>query len=102
MRRLLFLFPALLGACSTMAQAPLPPGSDGGSGMCDNSGLAAFVGQLASAELGGKMLAQSGARTLRWVAHGSMITMEFSPERLTTDRPVRRGEAAYRAHHPAF
>ena len=23
----------------------------------------------------------------------------LSPQRLTTDRPVRRGEAAYRAHH---
>jgi hypothetical protein len=29
------------------------------------------------------MLATSGARMLRWVAVGQMITMEFSPERLT-------------------
>jgi hypothetical protein len=29
------------------------------------------------------MLAASGARQLRWVPHGGIITMEFSPNRLT-------------------
>ena len=42
-----------------------------------------FVGQVATSELGARMLAESRAQTLRWVPHGAMITMEFSPSRLT-------------------
>ncbi len=29
------------------------------------------------------MLRASGARTLRWVPQGGMVTMDFSPQRLT-------------------
>ena len=29
------------------------------------------------------MLAASGAKSIRWVPKGSVITMEFSPDRLT-------------------
>jgi hypothetical protein len=29
------------------------------------------------------MLRESGARTIRWVPKGGIITMEFSPDRLT-------------------
>ena len=42
-----------------------------------------FAGRPATSELGAEMLAASGARTLRWVRFGAMITMEFSPSRLT-------------------
>lgn len=41
------------------------------------------VGQPATAELGAQLLERSGARTLRWVAHGMMVTMDFQPSRLT-------------------
>lgn len=50
---------------------------------CRNEALTQFVGQQASEELGRQMLRASGARTLRWVAKGMMVTMEFSPERIT-------------------
>ena len=70
-----------LAAC-TIAQSDAtadaaPPGT------CRNEGLAQFTGQAASQELGQRMLAASGARAIRWVAHGMMVTMEFSPDRLT-------------------
>lgn len=83
MRKLLILLPAMLAACSTTAQAPLPPKASEGTGMCSNTGLEAFVGQARSEELGARLLAQSGARAIRWVEDGTMVTMEFSPERLT-------------------
>ena len=50
---------------------------------CNGEGLASFVGQPATQALGAEMLRVSGARAIRWVAHGMMVTMDFSPERLT-------------------
>jgi hypothetical protein len=52
-------------------------------GTCRNDALTQFTGQAASEDLGARMLAASGARSIRWVAHGMMVTMEFSPDRLT-------------------
>jgi hypothetical protein len=52
-------------------------------GLCRLGSADRFVGQAATAELGSEMLAASGARQLRWVPHGGIITMEFSPNRLT-------------------
>ena len=80
------LLPALaLAACATAAPPPppeVPVHGEVPGYTCRDPGDG-FVGQQATAELGARLLAQSGARTLRWVAHGSMITMEFSPSRLT-------------------
>ena len=53
------------------------------SGECKGDGLASFVGQKVSAELGAKMLAASGARSLRWAPPRSAMTMDFRPDRLT-------------------
>jgi Peptidase inhibitor I78 family len=50
---------------------------------CRNEVLAQFVGQPASQELGARMLAASGAKTIRWVPNGGVVTMDFSPHRLT-------------------
>jgi Peptidase inhibitor I78 family len=70
-----------LAAC-TIAQsdatAPGPP-----PGTCHNAPLGQFTGQPASPELGARILRASGARTIRWVPKGGVITMEFSPERVT-------------------
>ena len=72
-----------LAAC-TIAQShqtadgPLP-----GPAECRNEVLAQFTGQPASQELGQRMFAASGARTIRWVPKGGVVTMDFSPHRLT-------------------
>jgi len=50
---------------------------------CRNEPLGEFVGQPASQELGARMLAASGARTIRWVPKGGVVTMDFREGRLT-------------------
>ena len=42
-----------------------------------------FIGQPASRDLAARMMAATGARTVRWVAHGMAVTMEYSAQRLT-------------------
>lgn len=69
--------------------APAPPPSGipehgvTGSYTCNNSRLDQFIGQTPTTELGSEMLRVSGARIIRWVRVGEMITMEYNPERLT-------------------
>lgn len=52
-------------------------------GTCNSAALDQFTGQSASAELGAQMLKASGARAIRWVPKGSVITMEFRADRVT-------------------
>ena len=70
-----------LAACMTTPSGQ--PGTGDPAGSCRNQGLDQFIGQPASEELGARMLRESGARSLRWVAYGSVITMEYSADRLT-------------------
>jgi hypothetical protein len=81
MPRLLWLTPALLAAC---ASAP-PPAAvvDQSGGICRNTGLALFAGRPATAEVGKEILRVSGARALRWVRPGMMVTMEYREDRVT-------------------
>ncbi len=72
---------ALLAGCSTgerTGSTPAPP-----QAQCDDSDLARFVGQKASADLGAALLAASGAKTLRWGPPRSAMTMDLRPDRLT-------------------
>ncbi len=71
-----------VGACGTAAPPPPVHGTNPG-GTCDNSNIQQFVGRDATAELGAEMIRVSGAAILRWVPAGTMITMEFRPDRLT-------------------
>ena len=50
---------------------------------CRSEALAQFIGQPASEDLGRRMLNASGARIIRWVPKDGVVTMDFSPERLT-------------------
>jgi hypothetical protein len=79
MRKMHLIAPLLLSACV----APPPGMNEPAGGLCRPGSADRFVGQAATAELGSEMLAASGARQLRWVPHGGIITMEFSPNRLT-------------------
>ena len=80
MRHVLFLPLLALAACASVPATPIvaQPG-----GSCRNEALASFVGQPATQALGSQMLAASGARVLRWVAKGMVVTMEFRADRLT-------------------
>lgn len=78
MRNLLpFIAAALVAGC---AATPAPSAAGGG---CNAEPGQAFVGQQVSEEVGRKILAATGARVLRWAAPDMMMTMEFSPERVT-------------------
>ena len=97
------LFAALLAGCTQAATGPkragsLPPApadlitppaadiSDRGAtdgSECVNAGLEQFKGRPATSETGAEMLRVSRARIIRWARPGMMMTMEFSPERLT-------------------
>jgi len=59
------------------------PGTGDPTAACRNEPLDQFAGQPASQALGARMLAASGARAIRWVPKGSVITMEFSAQRVT-------------------
>ena len=78
---------ALVGmlTLSACASAPMPTADMPvhGAFVCNGDGLGRFVGQPASQALGAEMLRVSGARVIRWVAHGMVVTMDFSPERLS-------------------
>jgi hypothetical protein len=72
---------ALALAACTIAESDPVAGMPEGS--CRNEPLAQFIGQSATPDLGAKMLSASGARLLRWVPKGGMVTMDFNPSRLT-------------------
>ena len=84
MRKLLLFVPlALIGCAAQEHQVvgldQVPPGST-----CTQSGaLNTFIGQPASTELGARMMAAARATKLRWVPYGGVVTMDFSPTRLT-------------------
>ena len=95
MRNLGLIGALALSACATAAAPPEPRVGGGSGSVCRSDGLGQFVGQPATQALGADMLRVSGARILRWVGHGMMITMEFSPERLTVHlTPDNRVERA--------
>ena len=75
---------ALLGGCATAnAQSPYPHRSAVESFECRNTGLPQFTGQPATPEVARRILTASGAKHLRWVAHGMMVTMEYRSDRVT-------------------
>lgn len=70
-----------LAACQIAQSDATAPGPMPGT--CRPAALGQFAGQPASGELGARILAASGARTIRWVPKGSVVTMEFNAERVT-------------------
>ena len=79
--RSVFLLPVLLlTACATTPGDTVVAEPDA---TCRKDALATFVGQPATQDLGARMLRASKARTLRWVAKGMMITMDYRGDRLT-------------------
>lgn len=73
-------FALLLGACTTTGAEP--PQREL-AGECDAAGVQDRVGQRATADLGGLLLRETGARTLRWVPPRTAVTMDFRADRLT-------------------
>ena len=74
MRRLLRATPALLAACATTTPQSLT---------CESSGAQQFVGQPGTSETGAAILRATNSSVLRWAPPGVMLTMDFSPSRVT-------------------
>ena len=68
-------------ACATAEPIPVRGSTPGST--CNNANIQQFVGRQATAELGAEMQRVSGAAIVRWVPHGTMITMEYRSDRLT-------------------
>lgn len=74
----------LAAACaSATAQSPYPNRSAAESFVCRPTGLGQFTGKRPTADIARQILTVSGAKVLRWVAPGQMVTMEYSEARVT-------------------
>ncbi|WP_267903942.1 I78 family peptidase inhibitor [Qipengyuania aquimaris] len=91
MRVPFFVFtPLALGACATVSvQDELPPPRDPGS--CDADAVQSHLGHEATSDMGAAILAESGARTLRWGPPDSAWTMDYREDRLNVryDRDMK-------------
>lgn len=63
-----------LGACETVP--------DAGAGRCDTRNILRFVGALGTKDVSRVLLRRSGAKTIRWLAPGTMATMDYRQDRL--------------------
>ena len=75
--RILVAAALLAAGCSTVA-----PTEAGARGKCDASKAQKLIGQSRSAKLGADALRLSGASALRWIAVGTMVTMDFRENRI--------------------
>lgn len=78
MKMVALVMGAAAAGCATVGpEAAATPG-----GTCRNDGLQAYVGRPATAEVGAEIQRTSGAKTLQWVAAGTMVTMDFREDRV--------------------
>lgn len=68
----------LTSGCATTA----PPAETAAAGKCDAAKAQTLVGRTRSAEAGAEALRLSGGRALRWIAPGTMVTMDYREDRL--------------------
>ena len=78
MRKAIAFGTLMLAACNTVPAE----GSEPAGGKCVAVGLDRFVGQPGSDENTAAILRESGAKTLRVIPHGSMVTMDYSEQRV--------------------
>jgi hypothetical protein len=84
MRKMLVVFPVLLGACSTApAPAETPVHGETPGHTCTQDGTDQFVGQNRSDAVGAQIEQVSHAAVLRWAPPGIMLTMDFRADRVT-------------------
>jgi hypothetical protein len=83
----LLLAPVMLGACVVIpipvpGAAPGPVPESPTAGACNADGGSAFIGQPVNETLGARVLAATGARSLRWGPPGGAMTMDFRDDRV--------------------
>jgi len=75
----------LMLASACVSVVPPPPGPPPGGGSCNAAGGQGLVGRAASSQLGTEALRLTGARDLRWIPPGGMVTMDYRPDRLNIE-----------------
>ncbi len=88
MRKFSGLTLILLAACtsSPATQPPTaksPTATSPGTDPCLSATLDRYKGELATSDLGARMLATTRKTELRWVRPGMMVTMDYREDRLT-------------------
>jgi hypothetical protein len=78
----------LMAICAT-GPADAVPVYGGAGHQCDASKAQRLVGKTRSKKLGTDALRLSGARTLRWIKPGTMVTMDFREDRLNLHLDAR-------------
>lgn len=81
MRKVMLLVLMPLAACAAAASQRTTTDQVGPA--CDARALGKFVGQAATKEIALKLMGFSRARSMRWVRFGGVMTMDYSPQRLT-------------------
>ncbi|MGZ8284732.1 MAG: I78 family peptidase inhibitor [Allosphingosinicella sp.] len=71
-----------LAALLTTGCATVPPAEAGGRGSCDAGEARKLIGRTRSAKVGAEALRLSGATALRWIAPGTMVTMDYREDRV--------------------
>jgi hypothetical protein len=74
-------------ACMTPAQTDeaVPEHGSSPGFRCEAGKGQGLVGQAATAQLGARALELTGARTLRWIRPGDIVTMDYRTDRLNID-----------------
>lgn len=82
MRSALMLIPLALAACAAVpSEAPIHGTVPGR--ICNAVGTDAFIGKQGTSENGAAILKATNSAVLRWAPPGYMMTMDFSPSRVT-------------------
>lgn len=71
-----------VAALLTAGCATAPAAEAGGSGKCDAAGAQKLIGRSKSAKVRAEALRLSGATALRWIAPGTMVTMDYREDRV--------------------
>lgn len=71
------------GSAEAPASASAPASTSSNESYCDSSGLQAYLGQRFEQSTAERAQSSAGARTLRVLQPGQVMTMEYNPARLT-------------------
>ena len=69
---------AMAGCATAAEEVPVR----GGGGGCDAARAGALIGRARSEGVGAEALRLSGARAVRWIPRGAMVTMDYREDRL--------------------
>jgi hypothetical protein len=75
--KILIAAAVLAAGCATAA---VP--ERGAGGRCDAARAQKLIGRVKSAKVGKDALRLTGARALRWIAPGTMVTMDYREDRV--------------------